>query len=139
LKFEGRHVDPRSGAKFESAVPGIEYGFGPVFGTPYQASLLAEYNWDSRSKADEAALWQNDLFLGTRVDFSNTAGTNLFIGRYLDLDYGGTLDRVTLETRLSDTLLLNVEGLFANVRDKRDTLYNARQIDQLSVNLRWSF
>jgi hypothetical protein len=49
------------------------------------------------------------------------------------------LHRVTLETRLSDRILLNIEGYLTHARDRRDALYNARQIDQLSVSLQWNF
>lgn len=138
LKAEARYVAPHASKDFQSAAYGLEQVLGPVWGTPWQLSLLAEHNWDSRGERGPA-LWQNDLFLGARMDFSDVSGTTLFLGTYIDLDHGGILGRAALDTRLTDTLLLSTEALLAHADSRDDTLYHARNIDQLSVSLRWSF
>jgi hypothetical protein len=139
FKFEGRYVNPDSLKSFENLVYGIEHVRGGVFGTSYELTLFAEHNWDSRGK-DSPLPFQNDLFLGARLDFANTLGTTLRVGTYLDLDFGSLFGTMRLETRLNNKFSLQAVGYFAaEVDNQDDRLFTARDINQIQVALRWNF
>lgn len=137
-KFEGVRTRPSSDAAFWAAIFGFEYVLSEAFGRPLDASVFVEYYRDSRQN-DPAVVFQNDVFLGTQFRFSNTLDTRLEIGAIIDLDYGGVIGSVGLETRITDQLGLSAKYTHISASRPRDGLFNARHDDQLSVGLRWNF
>ena len=138
FKFEGIHVDPDSAPSYNAAVYGIEYNLGDAFGNGWDTTLFAEHNWDSRGNTG-TILFQNDLFLGARINFANLRDSQLTIGAMYDLDNGGLLGNVEFDTRLTDQVSLNVEYTFVTADDPDDALFTAQDFDQLAVQLEWNF
>lgn len=140
LKLEAAHVDPHADGEdtYRAAVAGIEYLPGGFLGLPWETTFYVEYNWDSRGD-DGPSVFQNDLFTGMRIDFGNLNETALRIGAVTDLEHGGMLGSATLTTRLIDQFRLEADYLFVDADDRKDALYSARDLDQLSVSVQWHF
>ena len=129
---------PENGQSFVSGVYGVEHVLGGVLGSPYDLTLFLEHNYDDRGRASPS-IYQNDIFFGGRLDFANTLGTTLTAGAYYDLHYGSLIGRVALESRITDNLKLTVEGFAFNANNPKNSLYSARNLDQVSAKLLWSF
>jgi hypothetical protein len=138
FKFEGIHVDPRSAGSYNAAVYGIEHNLGTVGSSGWEATLFAEHNWDSRGNA-RGVVFQNDLFLGARINFANVRDSQLTLGAMYDLDHGGLLGNIEFDTRLTDQLSLNAQYTFVSADDPDDALFTAQDIDQLTVRVEWNF
>ena len=138
FKFEGIHVDRDSGESSRAAVYGVEHVVGGVFGTPWEATLFAEHNFDSRGSAGPSA-YQDDLFLGLRLNFANTRDTWLTLGGFRDLQLGGVLGTIEVESRLTHQLSLNAGYVFVDADDPEDALSAAREFDHVSIGVQWNF
>lgn len=138
FKLESKHVDPRGENAFTAAVGGIEQVFGALLGGNTELFGFIEYNYDSRG-TDGPSIYQNDIFIGTRINFSNVLDTNMNAGIFVDLEHGSSLGRVALDTRLTDALRLTVDAYVFEADDPDDALFSARNADQVAVALRWFF
>lgn len=140
LKLEAAHVDPEVAGEesYWATVTGIEYLPGEVLDLPWETTLYLEHNWDSRGD-DGPSMFQNDVFVGLRIGFGNPNETALRLGAVADLDHGGVLGSATLTTRLNDQLRLEAQYLFVDAHDRRDALYTARDLNQVSMSLQWHF
>lgn len=140
LKLEAARVlpDPVDEAPYWDGVAGVEYLPGSVFNLPWETTFFAEYNWDSRGDTGPS-VFQDDLFLGTNVRFGNVNETELRLGVVTDLEHGGILGSARLSTRLGAQLRLEAEYIFVDADDPQDALFEARDLDQLSVSMQWHF
>jgi hypothetical protein len=138
LKFEGVETRPDSATSYWSTIVGVEYLVGDVFGKPWETSLFAEHYHDSRQN-DPTVAFQNDVFLGTQVRFSNALDTVLELGAIVDLDHGGMIGSAGLSSRLSVASMWMYSALARRLLVSRDTLFNARDDDQISFGLQWHF
>lgn len=138
FKLEAKQVRPRNEPSFRAAVYGFEQALGRIGRAPFDLSVFIEHNWDSRGEAAPNFL-QNDLFMGLRLDFANTLATVLTLGLFQDLDHGSRLGRVLLETRLTDELSLAGELYLVSAKKPQDRLFGARDLEQVSVKLKWNF
>ena len=123
---------------FTAFVVGGEYTLYSVFDSDIDLGLLAEWNRDSRLLR-ASNVFQNDVFLGSRLAFNDVEGTDLIFGVLADLDTGTRSFSVQMNRRLDDDLSLNVEGsLFDNI-GKDDPIYESRRDSFISVNLTYGF
>lgn len=138
LKFEGRHTELDNGPSYQNLVYGAEYVIGSPFGTRNELVLYLEHNWDSRGVASPN-VFQNDLFVGARLNISNGLGTSIRVGGYYDLDYGSLFASARVETRLNDSVSLLAQAYLVDAGDPADVLTGADNLDQFSLNLKWNF
>ena len=82
LEAIGRRGENQS---FQAAVGGFEYTFYAVGSTPADATLFVEYSRDERGAGSPFG-FDNDLFLGLRTSFNDSAGSQLMVGVTKDLD-----------------------------------------------------
>jgi len=85
--------DGRFGEDFTAAVGGLEYSFYGLSNGSFDLGLLAEYHTDSRNDAS-TVVFQNDLFLATRLAFTDVQGTDLLAGVFIDQDDDSTSLRI---------------------------------------------
>ncbi len=140
------------GKTFGSLTGGFEYTFGGVLGSVADVGVLLEYSWDSRGETvlggdptdgsvmppDEPlgfSVFQNDLFVGSRLALNDTADTSLLAGGAVDLDTGSLL--LTLETsrRIADDWTMAIEARAFAGADPGEPLYSLRRDDYLRVTV----
>lgn len=138
---------------FQSIDAGFEYTFTGVGESSTDVGVLAEYLWDSRGeKASTLDLippitptkappyaFQNDLFLGTRIAFNDTQGTQILAGITVDLDGRGYTYTVKAERRLGEDFKLNFEWRGYNDTPEGDVLNAFEQEDSVRLTLNWYF
>lgn len=137
-KFEGVKVWPDSDSSYWSAILGVEYIIGDLFGFPSETSLFAEYYHDSR-RNESSVIFENDVFLGVQFRLSNTFDTEIEFGAIVDTDDHDLIGSFNVNSRISDNLRASIEYIFAEASDPGDGLFNARDTDQLFVSLEWYF
>ena len=100
------------GSTFAAAVGGFEYTLFQVFSTAGDVGLLGEYLYDGRDETAPPTLFDNDIFLGSRLTLNDTQNTQILAGAIIDLDDGATAARIEGERRLTDYMKIEVEGRF---------------------------
>ena len=124
---------------YSAATGGFEYTFYGVADTDWDLGALAEYQYDSRSDAS-LALGQNDLFVGGRLALNDAESTEVLFGMSQDLDHMATRSiLLEAETRLGDSIKLNVEGLLFNSADDDNLSYQFRQDDYIQLSLMYYY
>ncbi len=138
------------GDTFGGLTGGFEYTFGGVFGTVADLGVLLEYSWDSRGEAMFGAdpldvlaaplteplgfsVFQNDLFVGTRLALNDTGSTSLLGGGAIDLDTGSLLLILETSRRIADDWTMEIEARAFVGADPGEPLYSLRRDDYLRV------
>ncbi len=123
---------------FTAFVAGGEYTLYAVFESDIDLGLLAEWNRDSRLQRANN-VFQNDVFLGSRLAFNDIDDTDLIVGVLADVDTGTRSFNVQMNRRLDDNVSLNIEGsLFDNV-GANDLTHASRRDSFIAVNLTYGF
>ncbi len=123
---------------FTAFVAGGEYTFYSVLESDIDVGLLAEWNRDSRLLR-ASNVFQNDVFLGSRLAFNDIEGTDLFFGVLADLDTGTRSFNVQMNRRLDDSLSLHLEGSLLENVGEDDPVHASRRDSFISVNLTYGF
>jgi hypothetical protein len=92
---------------FGAFVGGFEYTFVGVLGSAADVGLLAEYHYDGRPIEAPPILFQDDLFVGTRIGFNDVQSTQILAGLTVGLD-GGTLASLEFSRRIGASWKLDV-------------------------------
>ncbi|MEM8799247.1 MAG: hypothetical protein AAGF15_04125 [Pseudomonadota bacterium] len=112
LKAEGFYQINRDGGAFSDDFfafgAGIEYTFYNVAGA-FDVGLLSEYLYDERGETIISP-FENDLFYGVRVGFTDAASTQLLAGAITDLDGDGTAINVEGSRRVGENWLLTLDA-----------------------------
>ena len=123
---------------FWAAVGGLEYTFHDVAESGIDVGLLAEYLYDSRSD-DEASVFQDDVFVGTRLAFNDTQDTQVLAGAIVDRNYGSTLFNIEASRRINDRWTFGAElRAFLNVNDD-DRLSDLERDSYFQISVRRYF
>ncbi len=120
-----------------AAGAGFEYTFIGVNESDADVGVLMEYHYDQRN-ADEA-VFQNDLFVGTRLVFNDVQSTEILAGLGLDLDDQSRSARIEAGRRLGDNIKLNFEFQFFSQIDDENLLFDLRNDSYLQLELVWYF
>ena len=123
---------------FTAFVAGGEYTLYSVLESDIDLGLLAEWNRDSRLLR-ASNVFQNDVFLGSRLAFNDVEGTDLFLGVLTDLDTGTRSFNVQMNRRLDDVLSLNLEASVLDNVGEDDPVYASRRDSFIAVNLTYGF
>lgn len=114
LKLEATRREQRQ--RWTNAMAtGFEYTLYGVFDTAADVGLLSEYLYDQRDDP-LVALFDRDLFAGTRITLNDVAGTTFLGGTLYDLDDESLAITVEAERRLTERFKAQIEArLFTNV------------------------
>ena len=94
-----------------SAVGGFEYTFFDVSGSGWDVGLIGEYLYDDRDQTIlPNTLFENDVFVGTRITLNDVQDTEFLAGAIIDDQTGGVFASAEIQRRIGDTLLLEVEA-----------------------------
>jgi hypothetical protein len=122
---------------YAAATGGFEYTFYGPFETVWDWGVLAEYQYDSREN-NRIVIGQNDVFLGSRIAFNDSASSAILAGISRDLDSTGTQSFVMeFATRISQGLILNIDAFLPMSNGDDDNVsYQFKRDDfvQLSLN-----
>ncbi len=103
---------------FTSAVGGFEYTFFDVAESGFDVGLIGEYLYDDRDQATlPTTLFENDVFVGTRITLNDVQDTELLAGAIVDDRTGGVFASAEFQRRIGDTLLLEIEGRTFSAQD----------------------
>ncbi len=123
---------------FTAFVAGGEYTIYSVFESGFDLGLLAEWNYDDRSLR-ASNIYQDDLFLGSRLAFNDIEDTDLFFGVLADLDTGTRSFSVQMNRRLDDNLSLHLEGSLLENVGEDDPVYPSRRDSFIGMELTFGF
>lgn len=135
LKFEGI-VREGQGKTFGAVVAGFEYTFYQVSNSAIDVGLLLEYLYDGRDETAPPTLFDDDIFVGTRIAFNDVADTTILAGAVFDTGENEKFYALEAERRFGDSFTGELEiRIFGDA--PFGTLLNAFSKDdyiQLGVN-----
>ena len=111
-KFEGLWR-AQHGDHFLATVGGFEYTLYQLAGSATDLGLLLEYSWDGRSSNPADAppiLFDDDIFVGTRLTLNDVQDSELLAGFVVDRDTRASQLTVEAERRLSDHWNMELES-----------------------------
>jgi hypothetical protein len=113
---------------------GFEYTFVGVFHTGADLGLLSEYLYDDRD-VDVSTVFEDDLFIATRLTFNDVQSTELLLGVIFDTDSDSTLWFVEGSRRLGESWTLDFEVRAFNGIASEDPQSGFRKDDYLQLSL----
>ena len=129
-----RDGDPES---YSAAVGGFEYTFVGVMDSVINVGALMEYHYDSRG--NDGGPFQNDLFLATRLDFSDEQSSEILAGAFFDLEHPTRSFRVEASRRIGQSWKLTGELQVFEHIDRSEQQFDLRRDDFLQLELAWYF
>ena len=134
LKMEALHRARQTGGSY-AAVAGFEYNFGDVPLLGADVSVLGEYLYDEDDEGLNA-LFDDEVFAGTRFGFNDVAGTSILAGVIADRDnFRSRLASIEAARRLGDDWRLALKArLFAEIPDDSAAKFLEKQ-DYVTLSL----
>lgn len=132
------------GDRFYAMTGGVEYTLGNLGGSGIDLGLIGEYSHDSRA-ADftqplvAVAIFDNDLFLGSRIALNDVQSTAFLSGAVIDVELGSLSWLIEASRRVGDSFTADFELRAATGVDSVDPLYFFRQDDYVQFGLSWYF
>ncbi|MEN8143645.1 MAG: hypothetical protein ABFS14_01720 [Gemmatimonadota bacterium] len=117
---------------FSALTGGFEYTLVGVLGSVADIGLLAEYSRDSRGQ-DARSLFQNDLFVGSRLALNDVQSTALLVGGAIDLDTGSLFFSVEGDRRIADGWTIEIESRVFGNTEPTEPLFAFRRDDYLRI------
>ena len=130
-KLEAIHRSGQGDA-YSALTGGFEYTLIGVFGSVADLGLLAEYSRDSRGQGTPS-LFQNDLFVGSRLALNDVQSTALLVGGAIDLDTGSLFFSVEGDRRIADGWTIEIESRVFGNTEPTEPLFSFRRDDYLRI------
>lgn len=111
-KFEGLWRS-QNNDHFWATVGGLEYTLYQIFESNADLGLLLEYSWDGRDSDPEEAppiVFDDDVFLGSRLTLNDVQDSELLVGFVIDRDSHASQLSVEAERRLDNHWKLELES-----------------------------
>jgi len=127
---------------FWASQAGFEYSYVGVFDTDMDLGWLMEYGWDSRGKGsltEPSGLFQNDLFLGSRLALNDAQSSELLMGFGVDLDQDSTSFMVEGSRRFGESLVASLDIRLFDGDEPLDPLSALDQDDHFQLSIEWFF
>ncbi len=121
------------GDTFGAAVAGFEYTFYQVGRGAADVGLLAEYLHDDRGPEAPFTVFDDDLFVGSRLAFNDSQDTQILVGAVIDSHDGSIAGRFEAERRLGTNYTLAIEARWFSNVDRTNVLALFEQDSFLSV------
>jgi hypothetical protein len=119
---------------YSAAVGGFEYTFVGIQDSNLNLGMLMEYHWDSRHSGSPSP-FQNDIFIGSRLDLSDEQSTEILIGGLFDLDSPTRSFRLEAARRLGQNWRLTGELQIFEHIDEHDIQFSLRNDGFISLEL----
>jgi hypothetical protein len=104
------------GKTFGAVVAGFEYTFYQVANSAADVGLLVEYLQDDRDETAPSTIFDDDIFVGTRLALNDTKDTAVLAGAIVDRHDGSIAALLEASRRLGEHFTLEIEARwFTNV------------------------
>jgi len=123
---------------FFASTSGFEYTLYGAGDSDVDIGLLAEYLYDERGE-NRQSVFENDLFVGTRLMFNDVQTTQMLLGGIVDLDSGATLLSLEASRRIGNDWKLSIEARTFAGYPESDIGHWIRNDDYVQVELTWFF
>ncbi len=143
FKFEGlvREGFNNIGGKEETYVAGGiggEYTFKSFFNTGADVGILGEFLWDSRGRRS-TTLFENDLFVGVRVNLNDKDDTRALFGYIQDVKDSDKIFYLGASRRITDAIRVDLQARFFLNPSADRVLYDVRKDHYVQVSLQYRF
>lgn len=135
-KFEGIGRGGQ-GAYFVAAVAGFEYTLYQVAESDADLGLLLEYLYDGRDEDGDApsTIFQNDVFVGTRLTLNDELDTTFLAGAIVDVEDRSTSLSLEASRRLGSDMKIELEARMFPRVEPDNGLYGIRRDNQVTLRL----
>ena len=138
-KFEGIKRNGQKNSLYKrqnyySYITGLEYIKTRLYQKMWDLNLFLEYSNDDRGSSS-TDIFQNDLFLGSRISLNDVDGTEITQTLSLDMDGNGNIGSIEISSRLRETLRITADYRFYWSLKKADTLYSFRKDNYIGIRL----
>lgn len=137
LKFEGINRNG-FGETYVAATAGLEYTFFGVMDGRADLGVVAEYLYDDRGER-AATPFEDDLFLGLRLAFTDAQSTEALFGFIVDTDTGGLFTSLEASRRLGNQYRLSIEARQFSGLDEADPARAFANDDFLQLELKYFY
>ncbi len=124
---------------FAAAVAGLEYTLYGIRDSSADVGLLVEYLYDGRGPSEPVTVFDNDIFVGTRLALNDTQDTSILAGVVVDVDTQEWFFNLEAERRLGQDYVAEARLRLFN-GDKKINQLGAFDQDsylQLSLSRHW--
>ena len=139
FKFEGIKRNGQKNSEYlrenyYSYITGVEYVNTRIFNKIWDLNLFAEYINDDRGSSS-TDIFQNDIFIGSRISLNNIDGTEINQAFTLDLDGNGNTGNFEVSSRFNESIRVIVEYNYYWSLKSADTLYSFRRDNYLGIKV----
>ena len=125
--------------RFTAAVAGLEYTIFGAAGSAADVGVLFEYLYDGRGDSAPPTVFDNDVFVGTRLALNDAGDTSVLAGAVVDIDTQEVFLNIEGSRRFGNNLTLDARmRLFGNSRPG-EAAYWLERDDYLEVALSWYY
>lgn len=124
---------------FVAAVTGIEYTFFGVTETGADIGMLFEYLYDGRDVGAPPTVFDNDVFIGTRLALNDAGDTSVLAGAVIDADSHASFVNVEASRRLGDRIRLDARLRTFGNASADDAGFALEADDYLEIALSWYY
>ncbi len=117
---------------------GIEYSQYGVFDSNADLGWLVEYSWDERGKTSPT-IFQNDIFVGTRLALNDVDSSEVLMGLGYDLDFHSSSFIIESSTRFGDSIKVSLDARFFSSNKPTDPLYFFRNDDHVQLTAQYYY
>lgn len=121
--------------KYAAYTAGFEYTQSGFLKTRADVGFLMEYLKDERDNAASLTPFQDDVMLGTRITFNDTASSELLFGIILDSDTDEKSYFVEFARRIKQHYKLSIEARAVSDTDPSAPLYLLRKDNHVQIEL----
>ncbi len=124
--------------KFAAFVAGYEYSFYQINDSAMDLSVLTELLYDGRNESNPV-LFDQDIFLGSRLAFNDSQDSSLLAGVVIDRDTKELFFNIEAERRLNDRLSAEFRLRVFHNAQPEDVSYSFQRDDYLQLTLKGYF
>ena len=136
LEAIGRDTNSDS---FLATVAGFEYTFYGVRESAADIGILVEALYDGRDADSPPTVFDNDVFVGTRLALNDAEDTSVLAGVAYDVDTGEIFLNVEAERRFGDSLSAELRLRSFAGAEPADASYSFERDDYLQLRLSWYY
>ncbi len=128
----------QAAGQYSAMQAGVEYTFYGIRDSSADLGVLAEFGWDERGERADT-IFQNDLFIGSRITLNDAASTEFLAGLGYDIDYSSRSLFVEASSRFGESLKLSLDVRLFDSGSSRDLMTSIEQDDLIQLTAEYYF